>query len=386
MAKPDNAPVLNQAFRVGEALQENVYTRNGLLLLKKGHYVLSESQRERLVRMGVTVPGGHMAPVESDLARIGDFSPFEEVQHAARHLDYLLGAGLSSQGFEQRVRALANRLAAFTQRAPDGMLAAVLLVPVNKYAAAHSVHVVIILTMLAGKLDLPPEVKNSLLCAALTMNLSIASLMDNLHHQRKPLSDEQKQQIEAHPLLSSAMLRELNVHDELWHQLVQTHHEQWNGSGYPYGLGREHIETLSHLLHLADVTAAKLAPRGYRAALKPNKALASVFLEADKSFDHHLTSLLVKELGIYPPGCFVRLANQEMGVVLQRRNRANAPCVAALRSNDGASYSKPQLREASKSQYKIMHALDQQQIGIRPQYLASLWKRQRITPLLPHDQ
>lgn len=385
MANTDNAPALNQVFRVGEALREDVYTRSGLLLLKKGHYVLNENQRDRLTRMGVSQPGQQIMPLESDLTRIGDFSPFEEVQHASRHLDYLLGAGLSAQGFEQRVRALANRLAAFTQRAPDGMLAAVLLVPLTKYAAAHSVHVTIILTTLAGRLELPPEVKNSLLCAALTMNLSIAGLMDSLHHQSSPLSDDQKQQIEAHPLLSSAMLRELGVHDELWHQLVQTHHEQWSGNGYPYGLNREHIEPLSHLLHLADVTAAKLAPRGYRAALKPNQALASVFLEADKTFDYRMTAMLVKELGIYPPGCFVQLANQEMGVVLHRRNRANAPCVAVLRSNDGASYSKPQLREASKSQYKITHALDQQQIGIRPQYLASLWKRQRIGAALSNN-
>lgn len=383
MGKSDNTPPLAQVLKVGEALPTDIYARNGLLLLKKGHYVLNERQRERLVSMGVTQPAGRLPPLESDLTRIGDFSPFEEVRHATRHLDFLLGTGLSAAGFEQRVRALVSRLTAFTLRAPDGMLAAVLLVPMSKYASAHSIHVAIILAVLAEKLELPAEVRGSLLCAALTMNLSIASLMDSLHHQSSPLTDEQRQQIEAHPLLSSAMLRELGVHDEVWHQLVQTHHEQWNGSGYPYGLNREHIEPLSHLLHLADVTAAKLAPRGYRAALKPNKALAHVFLEADRSFDYRFTALLVKELGIYPPGCFVQLANHEMGVVLQRRSRANEPCVAVLRSNNGSSYNKPQLREANNSQYKILQALDQQQIGIRPQYLADLWKRLRTSaPLI----
>ncbi|WP_174875598.1 HD-GYP domain-containing protein [Vogesella oryzae] len=382
MEKSDNSPSLEQMLKVGEALPTDIYARNGLLLLKKGHYVLNEKQRNRLVSMGVTQPAGPVPPMDNDLARIDDFSPFEEVQHASRHLDFLLGAGLSADGFEQRVRALANRLTAFTLRAPDGMLAAVLLVPMGKYAAAHSIHVAIILAVLAEKLELPAEVRASLLCAALTMNLSIAALMDSLHHQSSPLSDEQRQQIEGHPLLSSAMLRELGVHDEMWHLLVQTHHEQWNGKGYPYGLNREHIESLSHLLHIADVTAAKLAPRGYRAALKPNKALAHVFLEADRSFDYRFTALLVKELGIYPPGCFVQLANHEMGVVLQRRSRANEPCVAVLRSNSGSSYNKPQLREANSSQYKILQALDQQQIGVRPQYLASLWKRLRTSATL----
>ena len=377
MEKPDSGATLGDMVKVGAALPADIYARNGLLLLKKGHYVLNEQQRERLMEFGITHPASAMPPVESDLAHISDFCPFEEIQYAARHLDYLLGAGLSARGFEQRVRALANRLLAFSERAPDGMLASLLLVPLRKYSSAHSVHVAIILAVMTRRLELDAAVRSKLLCAALTMNLSIATLMDDLHHQSAPLSTEQRQQIEAHPLLSSAMLRELEVTDELWHQLVQTHHEEWSGKGYPYGLAKDNIAQLSHLLHLADVTAAKLAPRGYRAALKPNAALAQVFMTANQVFDYRLTSLLIKELGIYPPGCFVQLANQEMGVVLSRRQRADEPCVAVLRGNDGAPYNKPQLRESSRQEFHILHAIDQQQIGIRPQYLSGLWARHR---------
>lgn len=368
---------IQQMLKVGEAIPRDIYARNGLLLLKKGHYVLHDKQRERLIAMGVVHSGSTLPPVESDLGRITEFSPFEEIQYAARHLDYLMGAGLSAKGFEQRVRALANRLTAFTLRAPDGMLASLLLVPLKRYSSSHSIHVAIILSVLTAKLELEADTRNSLICAALTMNLSIAKLMDDLHHQSAPLNEEQRQTIEAHPLLSSAMLRELGVEDECWHQLVQTHHEQWSGKGYPYGLGKEDIAPLSHLLHLADVTAAKLVPRGYRAALKPNTALAHIFMEANKAFDYQFTAMMIKEIGIYPPGCFVQLANNEMGVVLQRRLRANEPCVAVLRGNDGAPFNKPQLREASNVQFRILHAVDQQSIGIRPQYLAGLWSRVR---------
>lgn len=378
MQSTEHKAPLDSILKVGETLPADIYAANGLLLLRKGHYVLNEKQRERLVALGMTHPASALPPVESDLARIsGEFSPFEEIQYAARHLDYLLGAGLSARGFEQRVRALANRLIAFTEKAPDGMLASLLLVPLAKYSSAHSIHVGIILAVLTRRLELEHAARNSLISAALTMNLSIASLMDELHHQSSPLSQEQRNLIEGHPLLSSAMLRELGIADELWHLLVQTHHEKWDGKGYPYRLDKENIESLSHLLHLADVTAAKLVPRTYRSAMKPNTALAQIFMEANALFDYRFTSLLVKELGIYPPGSFVQLANQEMGVVLSRRERADEPCVAVLRRNDGAPYNKPQLREASAHEYRILQAIDQKQIGIRPQYLASLWTRHR---------
>ena len=114
MDKQATPQELNHVVKVGEALPTDIYAANGLLLLRKGHYVLNEKQRERLVALGMTHPANALPPVESDLTRIGEFSPFEEIQYAARHLDYLLGAGLSARGFEQRVRALANRLIAAT--------------------------------------------------------------------------------------------------------------------------------------------------------------------------------------------------------------------------------------------------------------------------------
>lgn len=376
MEDNNNKPPLEGVLQVGEATPTDIYSKNGLLLLKKGHYILHEDQRERLIRMGTPHAASQLPPVEHDPVRLSrDFSPFEEIQYAERHLDYILGAGLEVQQFEPRVRALASRLLALTEQAADGMLASMLLVPLRNYSSAHSVHVGIILAVLSRRMSLSETARSSLLCAALTMNIAIARLMDDMYHQRSPLSDAQRSLIDSHPLMSSAILRELGVEDELWHLLVQTHHEKWDGQGYPYGLNRDSIESLAHLLHLTDITAAKLVPRSYRAAMRPNMALARIFLETEASFDPQFSQLLVKELGIYPPGCFVRLASNEMGVVLSRRERANEPCIAVLRGSDGTPYNKPQLRESSQPEHRILASIEQKEIGIRPQYLAKLWQR-----------
>ncbi|XLM21725.1 phosphohydrolase, partial [Chromobacterium piscinae] len=74
-----------------------------------------------------------------------------------------------------------------------------------------------------------------------------------------------------------AILREAGIDDQLWHTLVQTHHESWRGTGYPFGLAKEQILPPAHLLHLADITCAKLLPRRYRSALLPATALGQIF-------------------------------------------------------------------------------------------------------------
>jgi HD-GYP domain-containing protein (c-di-GMP phosphodiesterase class II) len=115
------------------------------------------------------------------------------------------------------------------------------------------------------------------------MNMSICELQNALYHQQEALSPQQEDEIASHPLMSSAILREAGVSDELWHWLVQTHHESWLGNGYPYGLARGEIESLAHMLHMADITCAKLTPRSYRAGMVPAAALGHIFQRKDTS-------------------------------------------------------------------------------------------------------
>jgi hypothetical protein len=71
-------------------------------------------------------------------------------------------------------------------------------------------------------------------------------------------------------------------------------------------------------------------------------------------FDAAFTTMLIRELGIYPPGSFVKLANDEIAVVLARRDKPSEPQVAALRKADGPAYAEVLLRETSHAAYKII--------------------------------
>ncbi|MGL6070708.1 HD-GYP domain-containing protein [Craterilacuibacter sp.] len=379
MEQTSGNKLLEAAVKVGAALPFNMYAQNGMLLLGRGHYVLTDEQRARLLQHVATPAAGTTLPVApaQTRARARDINPFEELLHAAQRLDGLQQQALQVPDFSGAVRKLAHDLTDLADFMPDAMIAALLLAPLIRYSATHSVHVAILLALISRRLDLSKSERHSLLCAALTMNIAIAPLMDTLHAQETPLLPAQRQQIDIHPVLGSAILRAAGVSDEHWHALVQSHHEQWDGSGYPLGLLRPDIPAQAHLIHLADLAAAKLTPRSYRQALLSQQALAQIFRDRETLLDAHYAALLVKELGIYPPGSFVRLVNGEIAVVVARRDKANEPYVAALRKEDQAPYAAPLLRETRLPQFAVCASVNAACAGVRTAYLAPLWRCRR---------
>ena len=62
---------------------------------------------------------------------------------------------------------------------------------------------------------------------------------------------------------------------------------------------------------------------------------------------------LVKTLGVYPPGAFVRLASQEVGVVVRRGTTATTPKVAVVTNRDGMPTGEPIPRDTGMPPWKV---------------------------------
>ncbi|WP_051229382.1 HD-GYP domain-containing protein [Paludibacterium yongneupense] len=367
--------VQQSAVSVGRALTQDVFSSKGLLLLKQGHYVLGPEQKDRLLRMGVAAPELPPPSENIDSQPVQErHSVFSEVAHLCVRLRGLLRNPVQVRDFPAAIGDVAHSIMHLAATQADGMLAGILLVPIGEYGSAHSVHTACLLALLTQRMPLSPEIRLTLLCAALTMNIALTDLQNELYSQSEALREDQRESIASHPLVGSAILREVGIDNELWHVLVQTHHESWTGHGYPFTLNRRSINPLAHILHLADVTCAKLTPRRYRVAMLPATALGHIFQRKDAEFDAAFITLLVKELGIYPPGSFVRLASDEIGVVTHPRAKPSQPSVAALRRMDAAPYAEPLLRETRNPAFKVVEPCAASLAGVRTSYLAHLWR------------
>ena len=384
----DKSKLSADMIMVGKQLPVDVYHRNGMLLVKQGHYVLTPEQKPKLLQHGQLENSAKAAIVEKELrerrerqeqerrmAEAQIINPLVELDQLAHKVGSLLNRYFQAPHFSADIQLVVNKLLLLADKQPDGLIAACLLVPFTDYGSMHSLHTAAMLAILGRRLNLPQKEMQVLLSAALTMNIAATKLHTDLTKQDSALDASQKADMYAHPLLSSAILRDLGIDDERWHLLVQQHHEEWNGSGYPYGMKKEEIDPGAHLIRLTDVLTSLLVTQAHRAGRLPSIALGRMFKGEFSEFDPRFIALLIKELGIYPPGSFVRLANREIAVVTHRPGDGNTkhPKVAALRSASGEMYGEPLPRNTRMADYAIAEPISLKEAGVRPAFLIKIW-------------
>ncbi|MDH5340914.1 MAG: hypothetical protein OEW22_14125, partial [Rubrivivax sp.] len=198
--------------------------------------------------------------------------------------------------------------------------------------------------------------------AALTMNASILELQGQLAEQPFAPTDEQMQRIRAHPEASRDLLMLAGIDDPIWLRAVAEHHEERDGSGYPSGICEP--TELATLLRKADLYTAKLSPRATREAQAADRVGRELFM---RDPGHPVCAALVKEFGVYPPGCFVTLASGETGVVVARGSTVMTPLVAAMTNGYGAPLPEPVRRDTRQPLHAILGVLPARQMRARLQ-------------------
>lgn len=97
------------------------------------------------------------------------------------------------------------------------------------------------------------------------------------------LSDEERAAMERHPIIGDEMLAPVEFPWDI-RPMVRSHHERWDGRGYPDGLAGDDIPLSARILRIADVFDALTTARSYRRRLSPDEAFA--LMEEDTgSFD-----------------------------------------------------------------------------------------------------
>lgn len=118
-------------------------------------------------------------------------------------------------------------------------------------------------------------------------------------HSRKRLSPEQRAEIKHHPSESAAILKPLEeLHPGIQH-VVSSHHECWDGSGYPCGLAGEDIPLAARVIALADVFDAMTQPRQYKEPMPLEEAMEKLDEGSGRQFDPHLVEL-IENGGVLP--------------------------------------------------------------------------------------
>ncbi len=277
----------------------------------------------------------------------------------------------SGEAIKKRIYDIAINIQGLVEYDSDALLGAVHLADQFPYPVHHPMQIAVLTELILERLQVEQAVRLSVLAAALTGNIAMNPYQQRLHQQKTPLNDQQREVINRHPLQSAQKLEAAGVDDVLWLELVAQHHEKLDGTGYPRKLQGDAIRREARILALADVYSAMVTHRPYRNPIKHRDTLRDIFTQRGSKFDSKLTLLFLNELGVYPPGVYVRLNNGELAVVIGRTPDPRSPLVASIRKTDGDFFLSPRRRNTASTQFAIRSACNvNERVKINP---ATLW-------------
>ena len=160
--------------------------------------------------------------------------------------------------------------------------------------SSHSLNVTRYSMLLGEHIGLDEEELRALSQGALMHDLGKIGIPDNILKKPGGLDESEFEIIKQHPMMTSEILETLETSDH-FAAIARSHHERWDGTGYPDGLNGEDIPLLARIVAIADAWDAMTSNRVYRNAMNENIALDIFEREQDSGqWDPYLVGKFIK--------------------------------------------------------------------------------------------
>jgi len=147
---------------------------------------------------------------------------------------------------------------------------------------------VLLATLLAKRFDLSKEDIDKLKVAVLLYDIGNTMLPKELLSKTEPLNEEEKSKIMKHPVIAAReILKPISKITDII-PIIEKHHENWNGSGYPNQLAGSDIPIESQIILIIDEYFALLEKRPYRDAKTKEAAIKIIMGEINSKWSEKL--------------------------------------------------------------------------------------------------
>lgn len=179
----------------------------------------------------------------------------------------------------------------------------------------HPLNVAVLALMLAKTLDMSEADARLLGMAALFHDAGKEEVPKKILMKTDPLTRAELAYLQQHCEFGARLARDSGLGDRVA-EIIYQHHEFVDGSGYPRRLTGERMDPLARLLVVVNVYDNLCNPYHPLDARTPYEALAYMFAQQRSKFDATILNMLIKSLGVYPPGSLVLLSDGSYGVVV----------------------------------------------------------------------
>ncbi len=270
-----------------------------------------------------------VADLRKVVVNIGKYSgqtkPFKKEINNAKTLFSDLAQSVEQISFNIRVgkkldisetKALTRSVVSSVIKNPNTMIWLSRLKDQGDYTYNHSLRCSILASVFGRHLGLEEEDLVSLATGVLLADIGKTKINRQLLNKTEPLSKSEMILLRSHVELGVEMLASEKTADHSTLVIVETHHERFNGSGYPYGLVGSEIPFFGQIAGLVDVFDAITNKKTYGQHMTSAQAMDWLYGQRDKIFSSQLIDNFVQAIGLYPAGTIVELTDESIALVV----------------------------------------------------------------------
>lgn len=248
-----------------------------------------------------------------------EYANAETVHIGARHVikevmdEIASGKSVNVKLAKEVVAACVNSIL----RNPDALLLLTQMKDRDQYTAQHSMNVCLLAITFGRFLNLPYTQLNELgLCG---MMHDMGKMKVPLQVLNKPggLDTEETAVMHNHTIWGYVVLNECSGMPKMAKEVALSHHERYDGKGYPRKLRGKEIKPFAQIVALVDMYDAITSNRIYQNGRSHLDALNQMIEASPYHLEPCLVESFIKCVGIYPPGSLVLLNTGEIGVVTE---------------------------------------------------------------------
>ncbi|MDH5736260.1 MAG: HD-GYP domain-containing protein, partial [Gammaproteobacteria bacterium] len=207
------------------------------------------------------------------------------------------------------------------------------------YTYSHSIDNCALAIAFGRHMGLPKEDLHTLSIGMLLLDMGKMKVADEILNKNATLTEEEFAEVKRHVEYGVEILRNTQgIPDDVIH-IALTHHERFDGSGYPNGIMGTMIPVYGRMAGIIDVYDAMTSKRPYSEAISQHSALQKIYNWRNKFFQDELVEQFLQCLGVYPTGSLVEMNTGEVGIVLsQNRTQRLKPKIMMLLDVDKVQY------------------------------------------------
>ncbi|MBA2485946.1 MAG: DUF3391 domain-containing protein [Nitrospira sp.] len=253
--------------------------------------------------------------------------------------DYHESGELASEAYRQVIQRSAHMMKDLSTGSPEGLRNAKVMINalstlLNNTEAAgmvasafspedldsstilHALNVATLSMMVAQHFDIDQDSIQLIGMAGLLLDIGEQRISNRIVRNRFHLSHREFREYHLHPFYAIEMLRRYSGFPEEVLDIIRSHHERLDGSGYPEKLKGEQIPLSVRIVSAVDQYDSLINHPDPAEAVSPAEALSRMYKHQQHLFAPDVVVAMIQTFGVYPPGTVVTLSNGSLGLVL----------------------------------------------------------------------